>query len=627
MRTLRRQNVSCDTCRHAKRRCPAQSGASRHPPAACSRCLRLDLPCTWRFVTAHATAKLLVETSTCGSDGNPGRDGGTDRTQISSKLNGSGCPSSPQREVSDTRAPQVELSTVNSHDLAADADTDRGQPKEYPTRRPDLRISVNTSLDRAFASSVLVEKQSAHHQQVLSWCKDRFLAQQSNPFRPTGGYLLIPEALDEARPDQAAAVFADPVYRLTMFQVARLLDEFAELYGNPLKTRHLRDAQKAQEAVLQAWSMQWFVAREASRREGSAPEDQHRRTCSDDMLESMRHRDMYSAYWWRAHRMLADSKGSSSFTRILAVFMFHTAAVPDGAASQLSLGDTPFDLLTRALLQMQALLRLLHVFTDRLPSSSRYRSLLECAASIVHWYGYMRDTSASMLSARTPTLPQALISDEAVLEDSDGKVARVQRGDNTTAADIEAAHHRLASKTIILWREVVHLRDLCSDGSLDPISTVAALSSCLSSAAASESNVRDLELGLSDRVPVRRASVAACSKSSLLTLLCPIIESSRSSHTTLLELRCLGDRSAGTSDPIIKFLRRGRRVAICRQSHRVRRCPLNVNCCRQVRPRRRGRRRRHSTCSSKQQPAFGRADSDGLHRSCSRTLYRRTWQQ
>lgn len=523
MSSPRRQNISCDTCRHAKRRCPSKDGGRADPVAACSRCLRLKLPCTWRFVNAHATAKLMVQNTACGSDGYQGRGGEWSRTQDSNTLDGPVCQTA-QHESDPFGTPPIELAAEGTPDLAPYADAGRWKTKDRPARRqpasprPDMRISrSSTSLNQGFVCAVLAEKQTAHYQQALRWCKDRFLSQQSNPFRPANRYLLVREDLDREFQGHEVAVMADPVYRLSVFQIARLLDEIAELYGNSLNARDFCNALRAQEAVLKAWTMQWFVSREVGRRDASVMQSQQRTTSdADDLLESMRHRDVYSAYWWRAHRLLADSKGSSSFTRMLAVFMFHMAAVPDGVASRLSLGDTPLDLLDRALLQTQVLLRLLHDFTDRLPSCSRYGSLLECAGSIVHWYGYMRDTSASMLSTKMTALSEVSINDTAVLRDS----ARTERSDITTTVDVEMAYHRLASNTIALWRRAVHLKDASGGDSADPSSCVDALLSCFNIVAASdEADVRDLELGLTGCVPMRPASVAACGKSSTLTRL------------------------------------------------------------------------------------------------------------
>ena len=75
-------------------------------------------------------------------------------------------------------------------------------------------------------------------------------------------------------------------------------------------------------------------------------------------------------------------------------------AKPDEARSKDEFSGSAVHFLDRALHQLKGLMDLVSDFCSNLDSQSLYRILLESSHRIFHWFGYVRDTIASLISER-----------------------------------------------------------------------------------------------------------------------------------------------------------------------------------------------------------------------------------
>lgn len=119
---------------------------------------------------------------------------------------------------------------------------------------------------------------------------------------------------------------------------------------------------------------------------------------------------------------------------------------PQNVAAGLLPGETPAELQDHAILQMQTLLSLLATFTETLPAISTHRKLLESAAGVIKWYGYIRDTSVAVMHNRKCNLNSVQWSSVASTE-------------AYSHSAVETLCKLAAAKIIQLDRDVVHLRD------------------------------------------------------------------------------------------------------------------------------------------------------------------------
>lgn len=349
---------------------------------------------------------------------------------------------------------------------------------DWPRSLGPWTSSSTVSLNRTFSSSIFSQKHTAIYQIVQKWCSERYLSQFSNPFSPRSGYVIEPEShgpdIEPSVASRHLASSSEGCRALTLLSAAGILDSFAELYGNPLTHEDQHHATRAQQAVFRAWSMQWFPSSGTNKQSMFEPDGTTRGP--DNLLQSERSKDIYSAYWWQAHCLLLNTRASSSFKRILAVLMFSTVAAPDQVLSNLAIGDRPLDLLYHAIVQMQALLRMLHQFCYRLAPSSEYRTLLECAGSIMHWFGYLRDTSAAASHGWPPMMYDVHIPHKFQTDVSELDTQADRGADITQSA--ESARHQMAMSIIALWRRAIRLENTLSRENFDLATSMAILRSC-----------------------------------------------------------------------------------------------------------------------------------------------------
>ena len=184
----------------------------------------------------------------------------------------------------------------------------------------------------------------------------RFLAPPNNIFAPSQSYSLVdrqdpmifssPDSAhlrmstditeDTVVDDQASGDSAPSSWfpneggtQLTLLGIARFLDQFAPLYGNPLSKKQQNEQEKMVLAVVQAFSMQWLPPTDSS--------------------------DAFCDVWATAHNFLVTSNRKKSFRHIYSVFLFHMITAPHEVEKKVPMDETPNALLDDALRELQAL--------------------------------------------------------------------------------------------------------------------------------------------------------------------------------------------------------------------------------------------------------------------------------
>lgn len=363
------------------------------------------------------------------------------------------------------RAPKTESQDLSSTWTYVDTVSSTGW-RSHSTR----------TLVQAMTIQTLRDKQSVIHSLTLGWTVTQYLSYSSNPFRSPGEYSLredyvphgqdcafVPESL---APSGQSGDGSSGTYR-TLNGMARFLDSFGDIYGNSLSREVHADALTALEGVTHAWSTQWLFSKPPAVE--SAPDSW---LSSDTLLQVAQHKSFYAQSWKYAHDLLIKTKDSPSFVRILAVFLFNMAETPESVLHSLQPGETPVDLQDHALVQMKTLLSLVVVFAETLPTGSIHRNLLESAAGVVHWYGYVRDTSVAFVNERRPVLDTIRrVEDSPAVGQAFGSFA-------TTGPFLEAVCQAAAPRIIELSRNVIAIRDAVNVPDIDIAEYYAKLQGC-----------------------------------------------------------------------------------------------------------------------------------------------------
>lgn len=212
-------------------------------------------------------------------------------------------------------------------------------------------------------------------------------------------YNFHPETLENhtLSPEQITT----QINRVTMIGVARFLDNFGPLYGNPIE----RDARKQDEqtltAVLQAFALQFAPSdprRDPLKSKITSP--QNSLFGSSVKNHPTNSAQVFTAAWHHAHLSLVNTKNHRSFVHIYAVFLFQMTVVPLECLMSRDASDNPVNLLDVALSQMEELQQLVEIYCRDLKAESLYRFLLDSSLAIFRWYGIVRDSIASVLHGR-----------------------------------------------------------------------------------------------------------------------------------------------------------------------------------------------------------------------------------
>lgn len=124
------------------------------------------------------------------------------------------------------------------------------------------------ALTQVFTRQVIREKQAVIHHLTLGWSVSQYLSHCTNPFASGNKYSLMAEADSSDQSPTLSDASSGRVHqtapnctRSTQYSlngIARFLDSFADVYGNPSSKAGRLDARGAFEAVTHAWSTQWL---------------------------------------------------------------------------------------------------------------------------------------------------------------------------------------------------------------------------------------------------------------------------------------------------------------------------------------------------------------------------------
>ena len=161
--------------------------------------------------------------------------------------------------------------------------------------------------------------------------------------------------------------------RITLVGIARFLDNFGNLFGNPLSKIEQKRQEQMLVAVCTAFALQWLPSRE-----------------SPDPLE-----DRFKDAWHEAHCLLAKSN-TMSYRYIFSILLFQMIVDPRGAKPDVQDELSPMELLNSALGGLQRLEMQVKRYCKELPAGSRYQTFLEISIATFKWWGYVRDTITSI---------------------------------------------------------------------------------------------------------------------------------------------------------------------------------------------------------------------------------------
>ena len=176
------------------------------------------------------------------------------------------------------------------------------------------------------------------------------------------------------------------------------------LYHNVLSTAQRELDETALTAVLQAFALQSVCGNDKE------PGVQQRERDKDDSMN----KDLFCTAWFNAQSHLLKAKNTRSFVHIYAVFVFQMTAQPLEAKRKED-GRDSWEFLDEALHHLIELSTLVDKFCSHLNPKSLYRTLLESSVRIIRWFGYVRDTVASVLHDRQFVMEDALIQDAGLL--------------------------------------------------------------------------------------------------------------------------------------------------------------------------------------------------------------------
>lgn len=212
-------------------------------------------------------------------------------------------------------------------------------------------------------------------------------------------YIFRPETLENQTfsPEQVST----QISRVTMIGVARFLDNFGPLYGNPIEREIRKTDESTLTAVLQAFALQFAPSDPRSNplksTVTSPPSSQFGSSIHNLPTNNAQ---VFTAAWHHASRSLSNTRNSRSFVHIYAVFLFQMTVVPSEKVESRGSEESPLELLDYALSQMAELQQLVEAYSSDLKSESLYRFLLDSSLAIFRWYGIVRDSIASMLHDR-----------------------------------------------------------------------------------------------------------------------------------------------------------------------------------------------------------------------------------
>jgi hypothetical protein len=268
-----------------------------------------------------------------------------------------------------------------------------------PSRPIDL---LNTALGADEIESELISV----YDTVFGRCASRFLSCRNNIFSGSSPYCFDHElrqspAKSELDSTQESLLLNEDnlrgsvsdlsgnqevgATRITLIGIARFLDNFGGLFGNPLTKTEQMAQERTLAAVCKAFAIQWLPISSTGSERTSV--------------------ERFTAAWRDAHGRLTKLKYTTSFRRIFAILLFQMTSRPQDARFDAQDHASPEALLNCALLELQHLASRVRKYCEDLSPTSRYRTLLEISLSAIQWWAYLRDTSTSISTDRPCVLP------------------------------------------------------------------------------------------------------------------------------------------------------------------------------------------------------------------------------
>lgn len=467
----RRQYSCCDPCRQSKRRCNDTRDTGTGARGRCFNCTRLQLKCTYSFVNRmrppapkpmplpkgryqllrpspeHAKAgdapvRLLTASARCETDDQSA-------TRISSEtercgldqmlpLPAAGIGTSLATERDDDFWPDQPLPSTASQTPLPLTDQSFWSPG---VALCDPTAALNESFARQSFKTKLVNIFSF----TMAATGSSFLSHSCNPFAQGQRYWFIdaphvdpPVTLEMDLDLQIASIqpqiaqecvnpdlrrpTARPhwimPHRITMVGIVRLLDRFADLYGNHMSALEDKQASDTLRSAVEVFSMQWLsCCPDDSALEVQEPESPDHLSDSHPPAvlgyspqispprTTTRLVDLYIERWYQTRAQLLEFRSVRSFKLVLAALLFDMTTNPVEPSQYLGPPKAAHEFMDLGLLHLHELENMVEAACAKLSPQGQYPSLLLTSLSIIRWFAYLRDSSASLTSDRACLLP------------------------------------------------------------------------------------------------------------------------------------------------------------------------------------------------------------------------------
>ncbi|KAK5193136.1 hypothetical protein LTR99_001792 [Exophiala xenobiotica] len=241
--------------------------------------------------------------------------------------------------------------------------------------------------------------------------------------------------------------------KLTVLGAVRFLDHFSDLYGNVLSARAQRKSDAVLKAVLKVFSFQWLSNRGSSC-DDTETFDEHIWTESPNVKEpkgSAEARDFVDA-WFQARSLINDSKSVRSFRIVYAILLFDTIPIPEELIDAVGYSGWKHEFLDLGLRKLSTLDALVRRYCANLGPFSGYGDFMESSLNIVLWFGYLRDTVASLMTSRQCRLPEIPMQSKPA-------PARPQFLDLDSENNVPDICRRALAGAFHLWRQIIKIKN------------------------------------------------------------------------------------------------------------------------------------------------------------------------
>jgi hypothetical protein len=327
---------------------------------------------------------------------------------------------------------------------------------------------LNTALGSDEVESELVNV----YDTVFGRCASRFLSCRNNIFSGSSHYcfdhelrqsparskvditpssllLLNESTLNESISEPHANTELEAT-RVTLIGIARFLDNFGGLFGNPLTKTEQTNQERTLATICKAFALQWKPL--------------------SSVHGEITSTEKFAAAWREAHDRLTRLKYTKSFRRIFAVLLFQMTSRPQNLSTATQDRTSPQTLLNCALRELQHLAECVRRYCEELPLTSRYRKLLEISLSAIQWWAYLRDTSTSISTDRSCILPYPPCGE--------GGFSNWCNVDNKISSPIGLCEHE-TGELLYFYRHVIGFRFILEQSSLTSMESNSSLTTAV----------------------------------------------------------------------------------------------------------------------------------------------------